>query len=444
MQWGRGLFWLVAGILFSVSGSQATTYSLPISNEQFYVLGDLPGIVSVEFDLPGITFFSGVPKPNPSSCPSQAQCIFVLDIQVFITNSLGGIDLLLEDSEVTDHGLSCLGPGFCRSIYGGGNFSVDDAHRQLTMTSSFFFTNGYPDIIVAPQFISFDLPDGLTLSSMPPTPLPATLPLFATGLGALGLLGWRRKRKQVVKLVGAVVTFALFIVSPAHCGSLSFENWTLFFNSSDNHLDSGPTLTTAVGSNSISAAFTNTVFNQNTPIAGFNNNGCVGLCSNFYYTLPMEFKVYSPSMNVVAGDTYAIQFHVDATNFNSTADYFIQIPAISFEYLSSNTVITGCFNCAISLVPNAAATFAFNFIPAVSGPISFGFDWETGRNPNGGASSSVSAFTESGFYQFSDFAITDLSTTPLPAALPLFASGGALLGFLGWRRKRKNAAALAV
>jgi len=28
-------------------------------------------------------------------------------------------------------------------------------------------------------------------------PLPATLPLFATGLGALGLLGWRRKRKAL-------------------------------------------------------------------------------------------------------------------------------------------------------------------------------------------------------------------------------------------------------
>jgi len=28
-----------------------------------------------------------------------------------------------------------------------------------------------------------------------PTPLPAALPLFATGLGALGLLGWRRRRK---------------------------------------------------------------------------------------------------------------------------------------------------------------------------------------------------------------------------------------------------------
>jgi len=27
------------------------------------------------------------------------------------------------------------------------------------------------------------------------TPLPAALPLFATGLGGLGLLGWRRKQK---------------------------------------------------------------------------------------------------------------------------------------------------------------------------------------------------------------------------------------------------------
>jgi hypothetical protein len=29
------------------------------------------------------------------------------------------------------------------------------------------------------------------------TPLPAAFPLFATGLGALGLFGWRRRRKAV-------------------------------------------------------------------------------------------------------------------------------------------------------------------------------------------------------------------------------------------------------
>src|SRR6185503_4223697 len=31
--------------------------------------------------------------------------------------------------------------------------------------------------------------------SIAQTPLPAALPLFAGGLGALGLLGWRRKKK---------------------------------------------------------------------------------------------------------------------------------------------------------------------------------------------------------------------------------------------------------
>ncbi len=35
---------------------------------------------------------------------------------------------------------------------------------------------------------------------------------------------------------------------------------------------------------------------------------------------------------------------------------------------------------------------------------------------------------------------TQISETPLPAALPLFANGLGALGLLGWRRKRKNAA----
>jgi hypothetical protein len=42
-------------------------------------------------------------------------------------------------------------------------------------------------------FISFADPIG----TVEATPLPAALPLFATGLGALGLLGWRRKKKTV-------------------------------------------------------------------------------------------------------------------------------------------------------------------------------------------------------------------------------------------------------
>ena len=46
----------------------------------------------------------------------------------------------------------------------------------------------------AGNFLAFD---DLTVTPTP-TPLPAALPLFATGLGALGLLSWRRKRKNAV------------------------------------------------------------------------------------------------------------------------------------------------------------------------------------------------------------------------------------------------------
>jgi len=53
----------------------------------------------------------------------------------------------------------------------------------------------YEGVVLTDSNFSLDLflPDGVTA-----TPLPATLPLFATGLGALSLLRWRRKRKVAV------------------------------------------------------------------------------------------------------------------------------------------------------------------------------------------------------------------------------------------------------
>jgi hypothetical protein len=44
-------------------------------------------------------------------------------------------------------------------------------------------------------------PTGLLVSAeVSPVPLPAALPLFASGIGALGLLGWRRKKRKPVAL----------------------------------------------------------------------------------------------------------------------------------------------------------------------------------------------------------------------------------------------------
>ena len=59
------------------------------------------------------------------------------------------------------------------------------------------------DTGVTKIFATFQSTSGLSTDSLyttitvtdPTTPLPAALPLFATGLAGLGLLGWRRKRK---------------------------------------------------------------------------------------------------------------------------------------------------------------------------------------------------------------------------------------------------------
>ena len=55
---------------------------------------------------------------------------------------------------------------------------------SLTNPPSSSFTNTVTNSIV------------VTGETPPATPLPAALPLFATGLGAMGLLGWRRKRSH--------------------------------------------------------------------------------------------------------------------------------------------------------------------------------------------------------------------------------------------------------
>jgi hypothetical protein len=71
------------------------------------------------------------------------------------------------------------------------HLEADDYEATCTIqTGGDFCTNACEPFIA--QGWSFSGP-GVWIAEA--TPLPATLPLFATGLGALGLLGWRRKRK---------------------------------------------------------------------------------------------------------------------------------------------------------------------------------------------------------------------------------------------------------
>jgi hypothetical protein len=71
-------------------------------------------------------------------------------------------------------------------------------------TSSFGQSLDFPigtAVFVLPEGVTANAPDSLLVNNifspagMAVTPLPGALPLFVTGLGALSLLGWRRKKK---------------------------------------------------------------------------------------------------------------------------------------------------------------------------------------------------------------------------------------------------------
>ena len=61
-------------------------------------------------------------------------------------------------------------------------------------------TSQFSTINVNPVFSTTGLWTVQNVSPTGETPLPAALPLFASGLGAMGLLGWRRKRKKTSAL----------------------------------------------------------------------------------------------------------------------------------------------------------------------------------------------------------------------------------------------------
>jgi hypothetical protein len=124
-------------------------------------------------------------------------------IMVF-TGNLGAGDVF--GIVAHDYGAT-LRDGFNGSTYtnfvGGQAFltpGVAEAYTGLTGA----FEVIYAEVNALPAYLivtlptcdpSFPLLPGACLEGRSYVPLPATLPLFAAGLGALGLLGWRRKRK---------------------------------------------------------------------------------------------------------------------------------------------------------------------------------------------------------------------------------------------------------
>ena len=95
---------------------------------------------------------------------------------------------------------STPGTSFNRSdvvnITEGVVYEVAMGVRVIVDSSNSFGTASVDPFFQFPVGYSLDISSGVGNSPLSDaTPLPAALPLFATGLGALGLFGWRRKKK---------------------------------------------------------------------------------------------------------------------------------------------------------------------------------------------------------------------------------------------------------
>jgi hypothetical protein len=77
-------------------------------------------------------------------------------------------------------------------------FSVDVA--GLVANQGGLIVSGGADCIDCGPAVGFANMTGTIVAA---TPLPPALPHFATGLGAMGLFGWRRKRKQAEAITAA-------------------------------------------------------------------------------------------------------------------------------------------------------------------------------------------------------------------------------------------------
>jgi len=83
------------------------------------------------------------------------------------------------------------------TLLSGGSSIVTIADLGTTVSD---LNASFSDGLYATQFAQDHLVAPAVTSQ---TPLPAALPLFASGLGAMGLFGWRRKRKNAAALTAA-------------------------------------------------------------------------------------------------------------------------------------------------------------------------------------------------------------------------------------------------
>ena len=153
---------------------------------------------STVFDINGNSTYSGtltIDTVAGSLNAADVQFGTPPDFSNILSTNQGAADLRISVAD----GTTSPGPILFLSLDDGGTLigftggTIDTAAVLGACNLASELCIGVPE-----QFGSADLSPETAA-----TPLPAALPLFATGIGGLGLLGWRRKRKALGSSIGA-------------------------------------------------------------------------------------------------------------------------------------------------------------------------------------------------------------------------------------------------
>jgi len=150
----------------------------------------------IDFTVTGSFAFSCSPLCQPISTPLSG------DLQIDVTT---GTVLFNTGTRIVDALGTFVGDGGNGPTSTGWSIELLNSARS-TLSFSFTtlptprslvgFTGGeIVSGISCPNAPNFPCLQGLAGTITAPTPLPTALPLFASGLGAIGLVAWRKRRK---------------------------------------------------------------------------------------------------------------------------------------------------------------------------------------------------------------------------------------------------------
>ena len=176
--------------------ANASTFSLPLSGE-VEIVGNIPSPVSISVSLTVNPLSATYWVVNTSIEQSGDINGPFAQPQGCVGSTCGTLAGFFVCGGRIGCGIDPL-PGNVISRGDPLSFSVSDVSRFLTIETSVRDDSpiGLELTILLPEgldlvVINDPVPEGVAAA----TPLPAAFPLFATGLGALALFGWRRKRK---------------------------------------------------------------------------------------------------------------------------------------------------------------------------------------------------------------------------------------------------------